>query len=184
MSGMFAHPRTCMYFTCIVTHRVTCCCLVIAWTWVTSVEQQEQSSKALGPTSFHHSATSRYGILCRACCAKHVPAPVPCTSVSCCACVLSPAVGCEEQASWARAVEVLLDRQVPCCFTSMNEQELGLDVAALKQAGAHILAQQRNTFSSLVPLRDLEAQPDEFYYTNAYIICFKGREAAAGASGS
>jgi hypothetical protein len=93
-------------------------------------------------------------------------------------------VGCEEQASWARAVKVLLDRQVPCCFTSMNQQELGLDVAALQQAGAHILVQQRNKFSSLVPLRDLEAQPDEFYYTNAYVICFKGREAAAGASTS
>jgi hypothetical protein len=92
------------------------------------------------------------------------------------------AVACEEQASWSRAVKVLLDRQVPCCFTSMNAMELGLDVAALQKAGAHILAQQRNKFSSLVPLRDLEAQPDEFYYTNGYVICFKGREAAAGAS--
>jgi len=94
------------------------------------------------------------------------------------------AVGCEDEKSWARAVKVLLDTNIPSCFTSMNAAELGLDAAALKKAGAAVLHQGRNTFSSLVPLRDFDAGADEFYYTNGFVIAFKGRAAAAAGSSS
>lgn len=87
-----------------------------------------------------------------------------------------------DEASWAKAVKVLLDKQVPCCFTSMNPEELQHDGKALRQAGAHILHTGRNTFGSLVPFRDMDAQPDEFYYQNGWLTLFKGREAAGGIS--
>ncbi len=94
------------------------------------------------------------------------------------------AVGCEDEKSWARAVKVLLDKNIPSCFTCMNANELKLDSAALQKAGAQLLYQGRNTWSSLCPLRDLDSGPDEFYYLNGWAICFKGREAAAGGGGS
>lgn len=81
-------------------------------------------------------------------------------------------------------MRVLLERSIPSCFTCMNPGELQADAAALSRAGAAILHQDRNTFSSLVPLRDLEAAPDEFYYLNGWVICFKGRQAGAGGGGS
>jgi hypothetical protein len=93
-------------------------------------------------------------------------------------------VGCEDQASWTKALKVLLDKSVPCCFTSMNAEELRLDSDALRAAGAIILHSGRNTFGSLVPFRDIEAAPDEFYYQNGWVTCFKGREGAAAASTS
>lgn len=92
------------------------------------------------------------------------------------------AVGCEDEENWARAVKVLLDKNIPSCFTSMNAAEMELDAAALKKAGAAVLHQGRNTFSSLVPLRDFDAGADEFYYTNGFVITFKGRAAAAAGS--
>lgn len=94
------------------------------------------------------------------------------------------AVGCEDEASWAKALKVLLDKSPPCCFTSMNAEELRLDGAALKKAGASILHSGRNPFSSLVPFRDIEAEPDEFYYQNGWVTCFKGREGAGAGAGS
>lgn len=97
-------------------------------------------------------------------------------------------VGCEEEKSWAHAVKVLVDNNIPSCFTSMNAGELQLDVAALKAGGANIIHQGKNTFGSLVPLRDMDAGADEFYYTNGFVICCKGpaqpAEAAAGAAPS
>jgi hypothetical protein len=56
---------------------------------------------------------------------------------SLCACLTSlfgrVAVGCEDEESWGRAVKVLLDKNIPSCFTSMNASELELDSVALRK---------------------------------------------------
>jgi hypothetical protein len=66
----------------------------------------------------------------------------------------------------------------------MNPDELELDSKALRQAGAHILHTGRNTFGSLVPFKDMEAQPDEFYYQNGWLTLTKGTEADGSSSSS
>jgi hypothetical protein len=80
-----------------------------------------------------------------------------------------------DQASWTKALKVLLDKSVPCCFTSMNTGELRLDSGALRQAGVSILYSGRNPFSSLVPYPDVDEGPDAFFYANGWATCFKGR---------
>lgn len=105
-------------------------------------------------------------------------------AANCCATAsvhLTPAtvaVGCVEEESWAKATKVLVDRDIPCCFTSMTAAEADLDAAALRAAGAHISHSGRNTWASTIPLRDMDSAPDEFYFTNGFAMLFQGRKKA------
>jgi hypothetical protein len=42
-------------------------------------------------------------------------------------------VGCEDEESWGRAVKLMLDKNIPSCFTCMNASELDLDSVALRK---------------------------------------------------
>lgn len=78
----------------------------------------------------------------------------------------------------------MLDKRLPCCFTSMQQDEANKDSRALTSFGADVMLSECNRFRSLVPIRDFDAGPDLFYHTNYYLTCFQGRAGNSVASSS
>ena len=79
-------------------------------------------------------------------------------------------------------MKLLAANNVPCCFTSMNPGELKFDSEALQANGMALLHQGRNTFSSCIPLMDTDAGPDEFFYSNGWVICCRGNPGSSSSS--
>ncbi|RUS13686.1 hypothetical protein BC937DRAFT_94942 [Endogone sp. FLAS-F59071] len=77
---------------------------------------------------------------------------------------------------WRPTLRHLVDLDVPCVFTSYNEQEAKGDVAAWREFGARVVhGPERNGWASEVPL----AEPmgvDEFYVNSGWWFVVQGRE--------
>eukprot|EP00775_Hariotina_reticulata_P011385 gene11385-11533_t len=93
---------------------------------------------------------------------------------------MNSGLGQTEEDDWSPALTLMLDQQLPCCFTSMQQDEAAEDFAALIAAGAHVVSgPEANSLRSLVPFADSYVGPDRFYYRNAYLTCFRGRQTPA-----
>jgi len=79
--------------------------------------------------------------------------------------------------SWKESVNVMLDLNVPCLFTSYNKYEAESDFDVLVELNAHTLtaAPVQNPFPVDFPVIDVSGT-DIFYQSNMYCICFRGRQ--------
>lgn len=79
--------------------------------------------------------------------------------------------------SWKESLGVLLDLDVPCIFTSYNEEEGQADLRVIKGVGANTLSNQTtlNPFHVQIPVID-DNYIDKFFYDSMYYVCFRGRE--------
>ena len=78
--------------------------------------------------------------------------------------------------SWKESLEIMLDLNVPCIFTSYNNHEACEDLKVLKEVNAHTLRDLpvKHPFAVDFPIPDLSAI-DQFFQHNMYSNCFKGR---------
>jgi splicing suppressor protein 51 len=76
---------------------------------------------------------------------------------------------------WKPTIECLLDKNLPCSFTSYSKEEATEDVKILKDLGAKVLTgAKENKWRSNMPLIEPQAV-DKFYYNNYYRTLFQGR---------
>ncbi|CAG8647854.1 11736_t:CDS:1 [Funneliformis caledonium] len=76
---------------------------------------------------------------------------------------------------WKPTIEFLLDKNLPCAFTSYSKKEAIEDVRIIKELGALILVgAKENKWSSNMPLVEPQ-EVDKFYYNNFYRTLFQGR---------
>ena len=78
--------------------------------------------------------------------------------------------------SWKESLEVLLDMEVPCVFTSYNMAEAKADLALLQSVNADVWTGDHpleNPFAVDCPNLDVEV--DKFFMCNQTLIGFKGR---------
>jgi hypothetical protein len=78
--------------------------------------------------------------------------------------------------SWKTSLQVMLDMNVPCLFTSYAKDEAIGDYAILKSLNANCLSDE----ALLNPMRDstptVEPCPSlSMFHVNMYCTCFKGR---------
>lgn len=82
----------------------------------------------------------------------------------------------EFREEWAPTLDILLDMNVPCCFTSYHAIEADFDARALRHVfGANVkVAAKENSFKSLLPHEDI-VHTDKSFYANGYYTLFQGR---------
>eukprot|EP00804_Cyclotella_cryptica_P021541 CCRYP_005843-RA/>CCRYP_005843-RA protein AED:0.16 eAED:0.14 QI:0/-1/0/1/-1/1/1/0/384 len=79
--------------------------------------------------------------------------------------------------SWKESLRVLLSLDVPCLFTSYNENEGDADFGVLEEVHANTLTNKTmpNPFAVNIPLID-DSCIDRFFRCNMYYVCFQGRQ--------
>ena len=79
--------------------------------------------------------------------------------------------------SWKESLNVMLELNTPCIFTSYNLLEAQGDAKVLEQVGAKLTrAKQLNPFRVQIPRIDYSEDSEAFFYENMYFTCFKGRK--------
>eukprot|EP00554_Chaetoceros_debilis_P016580 CAMPEP_0194125878 /NCGR_PEP_ID=MMETSP0150-20130528/59694_1 /TAXON_ID=122233 /ORGANISM="Chaetoceros debilis, Strain MM31A-1" /LENGTH=113 /DNA_ID=CAMNT_0038819707 /DNA_START=1197 /DNA_END=1538 /DNA_ORIENTATION=- len=79
--------------------------------------------------------------------------------------------------SWKESLKVMIDLDVPCIFTSYDENEAIADFDVLGEVNARTLtdAPVKHPFSADFPVIDL-SEVDKFFQASMYSICFRGRK--------
>ncbi|CAG8673006.1 16208_t:CDS:2 [Racocetra persica] len=76
---------------------------------------------------------------------------------------------------WKPSVEFLIEKELPCIFTSYSKDEANQDAKMLKTLGAKIIVSaNENKWRSTMPLVEPQ-ETDKFYYNNYYRTLLKGR---------
>lgn len=79
--------------------------------------------------------------------------------------------------SWKESLNVMLELNAPCIFTSYNLLEAQADEKVLEQVGAKLTrAAELNPFRVQIPKVDYSEDCEAFFYDNMYYTCFKGRK--------
>ena len=77
--------------------------------------------------------------------------------------------------TWEPTIQLLLAANIPCVFTSYNEEESVQDRRVLVQLGANIVADaQVNPFRGLRPFPDI-GEDNTFYYSNQSFTIVRGK---------
>eukprot|EP01083_Nonionella_stella_P154521 498030_1 len=79
--------------------------------------------------------------------------------------------------SWKESLKVMIELDVPCLFTSYDENEAIADFDVLGEVNARTLtdAPVKHPFPADYPVIDL-SEFDKFFQSNMYSICFRGRK--------
>ncbi|EJK56535.1 hypothetical protein THAOC_23558 [Thalassiosira oceanica] len=79
--------------------------------------------------------------------------------------------------SWKESLNVMLELNAPCIFTSYNLLEAQADEKVLEQVGAKLIRDaELNPFRAQIPKVDYSEDCEAFFYDNMYYTCFKGRK--------
>lgn len=76
--------------------------------------------------------------------------------------------------TWQPTLQFLINADVPCAFTSYNEEEMVRDRAVLANMGATITAEPHmNPFRGLRPFPEI-GEDNKFYFTSQSVVMFRG----------
>ncbi|RIB05735.1 hypothetical protein C2G38_2218839 [Gigaspora rosea] len=77
--------------------------------------------------------------------------------------------------TWNSSIEFLIEKELPCIFTSYSKEEANQNVKMLKDLGAKIIVgAKENKWGSTMPLVEPQ-ETDKFYYNNYYRTLLKGK---------
>ncbi|CAH1766963.1 22494_t:CDS:1 [Entrophospora sp. SA101] len=81
----------------------------------------------------------------------------------------------EDTDLWKPTIECLLEKNLPCVFTSYSKEEASEDIKVLKSLGAKIISgAKENKWRSTMPIVEPNVL-DKFFYNNFYRTFFQGK---------